>query len=537
MLKSLLQSFSVTTSTLQDIPNFPYEDWERLQATYEDADNWFSGEELENLSSQAGIQTDLYPMRLNPLPGTAAKHVATLFGEYEDDGRPLVYPKIITQDETQLKRAEEIEEILYTLWAESSGRSLMLQNGFLSQIYGGCIWKATYSPWDTWPASNKIFPITIEAPHPKTFVGYPTASNDFYLGDAWIVREYSTVQAREYGYTGTETKVLGVEHWRPDFYETFMDGKPAVRSGIELKGENPFKFVPIVYIPHMRESGFYGSNIIDNVKNILKELNRAWGDLGDAINDDSHPITAVRNIQGQIQVKRINEWITVVDLGSVSGIATNEAQPDMFEVNKPRASSAMTTVIGETYKQYRRDAFVPPVADGEDEGSQRSGVTLDIRFWPLISHTKLERIHWSSGMNVFQSMLLRILAVKSLGGITEQETKMRMKQKWPPQLPRDRTAQVDEWTKRASSKIGSIETLLEATGDIEDIPRERQRILQWEKDLLALETESEVEVQETKNEGLVDAAEAQSEGMIARAEATPAPAKKPAPKKPAGGAK
>lgn len=527
MLKSLSDIFTVSDTPLQDIPNFPYSDWEERKAVYEDADNWFSGEELENLSNPTGTTTDLYPMRINPLPSAATKHVATLFGEFEDDGRPLVFPKIITSDEKQLKRAEEIEELLYVLWGESHGRALMIKNGFFSQIYGGCVFKATYVPWEAWPSSNRTYPIRIEAPHPKQFLGYPMAEDDFNLGEAWFVREYTRVQAREYGYTGDEEKVLGVEHWLPDMYEVLIDGKTGRKNGIELKGDNPFAFIPTVYIPHQRDTSFWGTNIIDNVKNILKELNRSWGDLGDAVNDDSHPVIATRNTGSGITIRRINEWLTVMDLGSVTGIATNEAQPDMFEVNKPRASVTMTKVIEETYKQYRRDIYVPPVADGEDEGSQRSGVTLDIRFFPLLSHTKIERVYWTAGLNVFEGMLLRMCAIKQLAAITKEESTWRLKQKWASQLPRDRTAQVDEWTKRSSSKIGSIETFLEAAGDIEDIPRERQRILNWEKDLIAIQTDSELAVQEVKNEGLVAAAEEQAAAMAAR----------PAPKPAAGGKK
>ena len=523
MLKSLLEKFEIAPVALQDIPGFPMEDWETRQAIYNDADNWFSGAELENLATQTGSQIDLYPMRINPLPGAAAKHVATLFGEYEDDGRPLVYPKLTISKETDLSRAEEIEEILYILWSESHGRALMVKNGFLSQIYGGCVWKATYIPWEKWPSSSRTYPVRIEALHPKFFLGYPKAEDDYYLGEAWIVREYSRVQAREYGYTRDNSKVLGVEHWLPDFYEVFMDGKVAVKNGEELQGKNPFQFIPIVYIPHHRDNGFYGTNIIDNVKNILKELNRAWGDLGDAINDDSHPIIATRNTQGSIQVRKVNEYLTVVDIGSVSGIATGEQQPDIFEVNKPRASTTMTTVIEDTYKQFRRDAYIPPVADGEDEGSQRSGVTLDIRFWPLTSHTKLERVHWSSGLNVFESMLLRMLAIKKLAAITEEESKWRIKQKWAPQLPRDRAAQVDEWTKRAVADIGSIETLLEATGDIEDVGRERQRILDWKKDKLEVETEAEMTIQDSKNKAVEKAAKLQGEALAKKPTNKPAP--------------
>jgi len=42
--------------------------------------------------------------------------------------------------------------------------------------------------------------------------------------------------------------------------------------------------------------------------------------------------------------------------------------------------------------QYRRDTSTPAVADGEDEGSQRSAATPDHRMWPLVSHINTERV-------------------------------------------------------------------------------------------------------------------------------------------------
>lgn len=517
MFTSLTKIFTANTNNLQDVPGFPYSDWSALQSKYSEDESWINGEALENLISEGGAQADLYPMRINPLPSAVAKHVATLLGEYEDDGRPQVYPRIIppstedkAQKETFTSRALEIEEILNILWMESAGRSLMLQNGLLSQIYGGCIFKSTYVPWEKWPAFSRTYPLRVEAPHPKEFVGYPSSGNQFILSEAWIVHEWTRQQAAEYGYAGEDDNIFGVEKWTPNEYAVYLDGKIATKSGVELHGVNRFGFVPIVYIPHIRYVNFYGVNLAENVKNILKELNRTWGDLGDAINDDAHPINGMRNVTGNPVIRKISEWLTVVDIGNKQGMGTSEGNPDLFQVGQTRASSTMTVALESIYKQFRRDAYIPPVADGEDEGSQRSAMTLDVRFWPLISHTKMERVDWTSGLNLFDSMLLRMLAVLKIGGITEEETRWRMKQKWSPQLPRDRTSLVDELVKRAEQEIASIDTILESSGDIEDVQMEKERLLEWKRKLQAIKTEAETTLQELKNEGTVAAAEAQA---------------------------
>jgi hypothetical protein len=213
------------------------------------------------------------------------------------------------------------------------------------------------------------------------------------------------------------------------------------------------------------------------------------GDYGDAVNDDAHPTIAIRDIQGQVKMKRLNNWLEVVDLGSSANITGQERPPDMFEVRVPRASLAMGNLYDEVYSQYRRDAFIPAVADGEDEGSQRSALTLNTRFWPLTSHAKMERYFWTSGMDTFQPILLTMMKVNKLGGINESHIGFRMKQKWASMLPRDREADVEEWVQRKVQNLGSIEHILELTGDVEDIEEERGKIMDDVREVAKIEAE------------------------------------------------
>jgi hypothetical protein len=238
---------------------------------------------------------------------------------------------------------------------------------------------------------------------------------------------------------------------------------------------------------------FYGDNAYDHLTGYVKEMNRVMGDYGDAVNDDSHPTIAIRDVQGNIQMKKVNNWLEVVDLGSAPNITGTERGPDMFEVRTPRASVSMKNLLDEVYQQYRRDAFVPAVADGEDEGSQRSSLTLNTRFWPLTSHAGMERYSWSSGMDVFQSYLLQMMSELDESGIGENHLGMRMKQKWAPMLPRDREADVNEWVTRQPTHLGSIETLLELSGDVEDPAEERERILKDIEDIATIEADAEAE--------------------------------------------
>jgi len=487
MVLNALREFVVGVEKfdLQNLEGFPYEKYEEQWMQYTEAERWFNGSALGE-QPEARNKADLYPLRINPIVGTVLKHTSTLFGEVEDDARPLVVPKVKYSSKNQGEKAKaiQVEHVLNDLWEENHGRAIMVENGLMSQVYGGCVFKLTYVPWEGIDkGGRRRTPIRIERINPKNFVATPDASDDYNLLEAWIVRSIALVEAKLWGYTGDESSVWYVEHWTPETYEVFIDGKPATRQGWELGGENIWKFVPAVYIPHIRIGSFLGFNAYSHLVGMIKELNLRFGDLGDSVNDDSHPIIAVRNTGGALQVRKVNEWLEYVDLGTDPGLSSAERPPDMFEVNRARTSTAMTALIDKIEGQYDRDSFVPPVAYGEDEGSQRSSLTLATRFWPLTSHTGIERYFWTPGLNLLSQFMLRMMAIKRLNEITEEHARLRIKQKWANQLPKDRAEDINEWQVRATSNLSSIEHLIEMAGDVEDVEEEREMILKWAADL------------------------------------------------------
>lgn len=491
MFKTTNTLQSYTGFSLQDLPDFPWEEYQEQLTKYGEQYRWFTGDALNDQpQTRAGQQADLYPVRINPIPSTVLKHASALIGEIEDDGRPpvttrLLYPSVEDEENegenTRLKKVAQVgEDALNLVWWENKARSLFIENAIRSQIFGGCFFKASLVPWE----KNRQIPICIEAPSPESVIAFPKAGSNYELAEAWIVRKITAREAQRWGYKNREEEdIWYTEQWLPDTYEIKINGEPASINGLKLGGTNPFGIVPIVYIPHLRINEFLGENAYDALKAYVTELNLRFGDYGDAVNDDSHPIVATRDISGSIQVKRVTGWLEVIDLGQTTSITGTEKPPDMFEVRTSRASVSMLNLIETIWKQYERDALTPPVAYGEDEGSQRSGMTLAIRFWPLVSHATTERFFWTSGLDSFQSILLRIMRVKNIAGITDEHLKLRMKHMWAPMLPRDREMDVQEWASRSQNNLSSIEHLISIAGDVEDIPEERARILKWITDL------------------------------------------------------
>ena len=480
--------------TLSDIKGFPEQEYQKQLTIYRDQENWFAGVPLDEETMASGKPVQRYPLRINPIISTVLKHAYILFGEVANNGKPLVYPTIIVDggNEEEKKLAKEAEDALNMVWWENSGRSLMFENGILSQIYGGCVFKASYVPWEGEELNEKTgwrqIPIRIERVNPKSFIGRPNAGDMFRLREAWIVSDIPFEEAKNWGYTGLDTTPTFVEHWTQEEHSIKINDyeisfpTPIPDFEVPFSG-NPFGFVPIVYIPHVRIGRFHGINAFDHLKGVIRELNARFADFGDAVNDDSHVPVGMRNVTGSPQLKTIADGMQVIDLGSSTNITGNESEPDLFEIHKARASSSMQSLVGELIEQYRRDSFVPAVAEGEDEGSQRSALSLATNFWPLTSHVGIERVFFSSGMDVFNTYLLKMMAKKGLYGINEKHTKLRMKQSWAPMLPRDRQSEVQEWSARAQNNMTSVEHLMELMRDVDDVTEMRKQILDWIEDV------------------------------------------------------
>jgi hypothetical protein len=102
MVTNLLDSIvgiGTDVFSLAELKGFPYEEYMENLSDYEEMERWITGEALDDTrSSDTGKEVDLYPLKINPLIATVLKHAYALFGEWEDDGRPLVVPKLVPKE-------------------------------------------------------------------------------------------------------------------------------------------------------------------------------------------------------------------------------------------------------------------------------------------------------------------------------------------------------------------------------------------------------------------------------------------------------
>jgi hypothetical protein len=440
-----------------------------------------------------GKTIDRFPIKINPLKGTCRKHTTVLFGLTIDSIRLGALPiKIIpnTNKEKDRAHAKEVAQKVSDIFTANNAMSLFIENGIKSQYLGGCIFAVRWRP--------DLQKIELTAPGASEFIAIPDGTNYFSLKEAWIVREITATEARSYNsdFTDESQKYYYVEHWTRTTYKITVNDVVILYNGEAMEGENPFGVVPMVYIPHIRDDGFYGSSLVtDAVKGIIKEMNLRWADLGDAISDDAHEILAVRNVQNGIKPILLGDGRTVLDLGSSNSLVPGgDDKPDLVAIKTQSASVPMITFGQILDGLYRREVDHPSVADGEDQGSQRSSLTLTTRMWPLVSHVEMERMFWTTGLKTLISIMLKFMAVKKIDGIKENDAKIEFTIEWPPMLQRDREVLVNEVAIRGKNKIGSIKHLMGLFDDIEDPELEWKRILE--------ETEQVAEIAKEMKEAL-----------------------------------
>jgi hypothetical protein len=479
----LTGSTGTTQFSLRDINDFPYSDFTALQGYYDELDQWYTGYALNNTQTQGNKEVEIYPLHLNPIRPAIMKHVYTLFGEIPDNHYgSLIVPKVIVRNKKpSAEQASRVENFLQDVFADNGGASLQQENAIISQVFGGCIFKVSWLPDRKDPATGRI---SLEKTLPEEFMCIPYMNNPWRLRKAWVIRPIDQYTAAQFGVALAGMSGWYIEAWSEDNYKISINNSPIQQQYgddiYRLEGANPFGRVPFVYIPHERATSFWGTGIItEAVKGITKEKNLRVADAGDATSDESHSLLVMSNVRGSPTLKKIGEHIRVIDIGSGQNI-TGQSDPSLISVRRESLSAAMLTLTEDLHAEFRREVYVPAVADGEDEGSQRSGATLANRMWPLVSHTKGERVHWSIGMGILFNLILTMASTKKIGGIVADDLNLKVRCKWFSSLPRDREQLSAELTSRAAQDLGSIEHLTDMFGDVDDLDDDMQKRKDWE---------------------------------------------------------
>lgn len=488
-------------------PGFPLRQWGDQQARYRVYWEWYNGDTLsqKRTNPETGEEEVMFPLQINTLRKICRNHAALLFGEAPDSPVPLVLAGVAPKykidgsepEEKDIKFGITCANIVNEVWEQSNGRAIQLEGGTLSQFLGGHVYQLVYDPeWD-----EGIIPNLFLRSWPADFfLPVWSASNRLDLLEAYIVCRLEGRTAKiQYGYEGNAAFVTYVEHWTKKTVSAFLDGAPITSNVLGEKvlwqnHKNPFGDVPFFYIPHLREGSFFGSSHVVDIHGMIREYNERMADMADAIDDTLDRVVWVKNTQ-HVERTVLPNGEEAFNLGLLAPGYNKDA--DAWTNDPPSFSAGLTDFPEQLFRQIRRETFNPPIADGEDEGSQRSGVTLDIRFWPATSHARAERVYWEVALNSIAKFILRTIDTQDLWGDLGVPkpparflNKLQFSQQWHPQIPRDREAMINEATVRLSNGTMSPYTFIKKMADIPNPKQELKEALEFMEEIAKIQAAS-----------------------------------------------
>lgn len=436
--------------------------WNRQRQLYDEMWDYFSGdifdEELENQSDDKK-----YPLAINLYEIACANHRAALLGEFTHDVLPF-------RVESKNADADHVEAKINEIMAQSGFSSLLLEGGLLCEVMGGVVYRVVYNPY-----TKQVYVRLIS---PDAF--YPIWDpNDYHRILEVYIAHYIDARTASLRYNVSigedDGQALLLEHWTPDFYEVTIDGKPAYWNRghtMPMSGPNIFKdpltnrgIVPFEYFPRDRAGDFFGLPLGKNALRLQDEYNLRHTDLGDAVMTSTHKPMFLR---GRPKGKRGLERLSRTELNDLGPTAPGRDPPEVFSVDAGEVPTQAVDWLDSLKGDARTSMYTPPVAYGEDEGSQRSALTLAFRMWPLTSAVRATRGYWSDSLESLCRKLIVVASSKKLGYNLEARHasySYRFRPVWAPMLPRDREGEVNEVVVRKANGLISIETAINKLED------------------------------------------------------------------------
>jgi hypothetical protein len=424
--------------------------WEAELMRLENARYYFDGLVFEEkVDLEAGV-TDtplLYPVGMNLVKMLCLAQADSTYGEWEET--PVRFA--IYRNKTGSAADTEALELASDILANSQAQSMLWELELDRNVFGG--------------AAIKIFPDLSNPPYirwtrvPRQmfFPIWDPDSPDELL-EVYIAVPMTQEQAKaKYGLNEpTRETIWRVEHWTRKYYENTLDGKRIA----EFSGVNPWGIVPFQYIPRLRFNNWWGESLVKDVAPVQDELNMRAADVGEAINYNAHPTRWGMNMPRNFNAKNFpigsnSFW----DLGRSIG-SSPPPQVGMLE-SKSAVAPGVFEYVNFLYDWSRTSVFAPPIAFGEDNGGgQRSGITLEIRMWPLIKATRRSRAYLFSGIQRALKTSAKILQQKRFEDIPirplDSIAQGRIVPVFDPIMPRDQAALVDKVVKLMSTDPPSI---------------------------------------------------------------------------------
>jgi len=418
---------------------------------------YFTGHIFKETVDEYELGADIplmYPVGLNLTRMLCMAHADSTYGEWE--GIPVTFDPV--SENVPQDGDEEASKLMSKVLRHSQAASLLWKVELERQIFGGSVIKIS-------PSLDKKGIVRWQHIPKGSFFPIWDPANPNNLLQVEIVTILSLEQAKlKYNFVPKDItqNVTRVEKWDKSTFEIRMNDD-VVRSGT-----NPWGRVPFVYIPRFRVNDWWGEALTEIIMPLQDEMNMRIGDIGEAINYNTHPVRWGLNLAKNFTQQNFPLGSNAMwDLGRALG-SSPAPSVGALELKNPIPEGTFK-YVNFLYDWARTASFAPPIAFGEDDGGgQRSGATLEIRMWPLIKATTRSRAFLHDGLTEAMKITALIYKQKGFPGVDEKAIEAILEDRidigFGNMLPRDQKSSVDEVVKLLSTSPPSIS--LETAVDI-----------------------------------------------------------------------
>lgn len=486
--------------------------WNDQLDKYKKINNYFFGNVFDDArakgtSDESAEPVELYPLRVNLVKMMTMTHAQMMMGQWEDQVIDFKVKDKKRRGPRLDQWGEEAVELIRNIYEENYLNHLMMDGILSMMLYGGCVFKTTSD-------YNLYHRVRIDHILPEYFFPRWHPFNPNKMLEAFVEFRMPIEDAilaykfKPSGVPAAGDTVLYREHWTETQYSCKIVQGESVGGGqggnemVIAGGQNPYGSVPFTYIPRIRPPGeFYGMSVAEDIMGIQDEVNMRLADVGDRINYSAHPVWIIKNYYGDDE-KFVIAPDEVINLGAALG----GLEPNLEVVPPPGEPQSTFSYLEMCLDLAKRGAMSPPIAFGEDQGSQRSALTLEFRMWPLIQQAKWARSNWTTAMEQMNDKIMRIRVIKDdmekrpeSDRIKPSLLSCRVLPEWQPMMPRDRLDTVTEvmeaWS-RGDEPLISAEAAIEILKFTKDSEEEFTRLTNLWKE----RREHELELEEAKAE-------------------------------------
>jgi hypothetical protein len=425
--------------------------WDNMLLRSETYRRYFDGDIFQEKVEVEGNVADadrplMYPVGLNLVKMLAIAQADSAFGEYDE----FPFRFGVRQDQEPDDADRLAIDVLNDILSGSAAGPTFWQHELERNVYGGSALKVTLSPdspghvtWNHVPRGS-FFP-----------VWDPT--NPDSLLEVYMATSMTAEQAMsKFAYRATQEMVYRVEHWTQFHYNTYMD-----KQEMPLySGFNPWGVVPFAYTPRYRFSNWWGDPLTAEVMATQDQLNMTAADIADGINYNAHPTRWGMNLNRDFSSKNFPLGPNAFwNLGRSIG-SNPEPKVGILEA-KAAVQEGVFSFANFVFDWGMTASSAPPIAFGKDDGGgQRSGVTLEIRMWPLIKAIRRSRTYLYNSIMRAVKITASILRQKRYPDIGVRTIDRMAEGRIVPHfyniMPRDQQAIVDEVVKLLSTTPPSI---------------------------------------------------------------------------------